>query len=368
MKKIPWNIRIIMTCVLTYSIICWFNCGKSLVEEKTVFLSQSKPIDYFFDGLDENWSDKMYQKAFFSKVDLLYSYCMTGEIVSNQVILGKNDWLFYKSAKDSDSIGDYEGTNRYTEVEMREILESTLLLQTNLESKGINFAILVAPNKENIYFEYMPDIYMHEETSSTDILTDFLNKNEIKIISPKEELLVNHKELPLYYSYDTHWNQLGAYIAVKKVLEAWGLDIPSLSEQKIISYDLKDNYHYCATDDLANMIGLRELIFNDEKEYIVDGTGDIDWVEFEEAYINKDVIHYSNSKADVNASILLVGDSFRTAMVPILQEVFSDVYVVHRSHYTKDLLDKVNPQFFLLECVERYSYTLKEVSLLIGES
>ena len=46
MKKIPWNIRIIMTCVLTYSIICWFNCGKSLVEEKTVFLSQSKPIDY----------------------------------------------------------------------------------------------------------------------------------------------------------------------------------------------------------------------------------------------------------------------------------------------------------------------------------
>lgn len=31
--------------------------------------------------------------------------------------------------------------------------------------------------------------------------------------------LAYHQDLQVYYSYDIHWNQLGSYIGVKKVLD-----------------------------------------------------------------------------------------------------------------------------------------------------
>ena len=106
--------------------------------------------------------------------------------------------------------------------------------------------------KENVYAEYVPDTYTHNEPSRADCLVDYLKTNGINILTSKEELLLNHSDYQLYYSYDTHWNQLGAYIGVKNVLQSWGMKMPALRERTITSEKL--NYHYGGKDDIANMI------------------------------------------------------------------------------------------------------------------
>jgi hypothetical protein len=52
-------------------------------------------------------------------------------------------------------------------------------------------------------------------------------------------------------------------------------------------------------------------------------------------------------------------------MIPSLRETFSDVYVVHRSYYTADLLDEIEPEYLIAEYVERYSSNIGKISSLV---
>ena len=64
----------------------------------------------------------------------------------------------------------------------------------------------------------MPDVYSHVDKTRTDLMAEFLSNQGINIVSPKNYLIDIHERLQLYYYYDTHWNQLGAYIGVRNTL------------------------------------------------------------------------------------------------------------------------------------------------------
>jgi hypothetical protein len=248
---------------------------------------------------------------------------------------------------------------------MKDMLNKALLTQKELNERNIKFTILVPPNKENVYSEYMPDSYTHAEVSRTDKLIDYLDENGVNIVSAKQELLDNHEDFQLYYSYDTHWNQLGAYIGVKKVLDSWNIRKPALNKCSIISYNLAGNYHYGAVDDLAKMLGMRKLLYHDEIEYKIKGIEEINWEKFEKEQDNNEVSYYDNADAPIKAKLLLVGDSFRISMIPSLRETFSDVYVAHSFFYSSEFLEKIEPEYLIAEYVERRSEAIEDINYLV---
>jgi hypothetical protein len=389
--KFQWYDIVVIACISVFSLLCWINFAVSMVsvmasrgetdvdgvelsnvvevaevqDEGNKFAEYIDTLERYIDNVDSVWYDAMYKKADLSKVDTYYTYYLTKEIASCQVLKGSGGWLFYRSTTDGDTIGDYEGTNRYSSSEMNNILKQALATQEELKSRNIKLAIMVAPNKENVYSEYMPDTYTHADISSTDILIDYLAENGVNIVSPKQELLANHDEFQLYYSYDTHWNQLGAYIGVKNVLKSWNIDKPTLAERSISSHNLAGNYHEHGEDDLAQILGMRESLFNDEMEYVVEGTAAMNWKEYEEELDNNAVQYFYNSEAQINAKLLLVGDSFRTSMIPSLRETFSDVYVVQRTSCSAKILEEIAPDYMIAEYVERLSGDMGKISALI---
>ncbi|SFO26494.1 SGNH hydrolase-like domain-containing protein, acetyltransferase AlgX [Pseudobutyrivibrio sp. UC1225] len=339
--------------------------GEELVEKQSIFElidRKCNKFDEIVDKIDSKWS--LYKNSEFSNVDSLVTYSVLGEVSSVQVFSGNDRWLFYKSKSDGDSIADYEGTNRYSQDEINNITESALLVQKEMEARGIKFTIMVAPNKENVYSEYMPNTYTKAEVTSTDILIDNLKSKGINVVSPKNNLLNDHLVEELYYHYDTHWNQLGAYIGVRDSLAALDISIPELTERKITSKPLKENYHYCAEDDLAKLAGLKAVL-SDDVEYEVEGTLPVDWTSFKEEQETEQVSHFHNDNAENKSTILLVGDSFRSSMIPELREQFEDVYVLHRSFYKANLLDEISPDYVIAEYVERYSCLMKDICDLI---
>lgn len=341
--KFQWHILVLTAAILLYSLLCWEKFARNVDDALIGYLSIPSSaetqaddnredklaqgesadslgalktgaigkcaswIDGVTDLLDTVWNENMYEKSALSQMDVISTYYVTGDISSTQVIAGRDKWLFYKSATDGNPIGDYEGTNRYSEDEKHGLMQQALKTQKELEKRGTTFALLIAPNKENVYSEKMPDTYNHAEVSSTDLLIEYLQSNGVHAVSPKAELLEKHLSHQLYYSYDTHWNQLGAYIGVKSVLASWGIEIPDLSSRKILSYALRDNYHYCALDDLANMVKLRSQVFHDETEYEIDGTGLMDWPKFEAEQNSKEISYFYNPDAKEKASVLLGG-------------------------------------------------------------
>ena len=355
---------IIIILMIVFSFLCWkqfFQNRDSVIflAHEDESLSKLEILDEYIDMVDSAWYEQIYEKKNLNAMHSMFTYYTLKEIPDEQVAAGKEDWLFYVEKIDSDSIAEYEGSKRYTEEEMKEFLPAVLENQKKLEERGIELAVLVAPNKENVYAQYMPDRYIHNPVSNTDLLVEYLQNQGVRILSPKEELLAVSGEQQLYYTYDSHWNQLGAYVGVKKLLDFWKIPTEELGEREIISYELKENYHEGAWSDLAHMAGLN-YVLEDEIEYEVKDTIQIDWNQYAAEQFNKQVSHYTNENAGVAKNLFLIGDSFRTAMIPALSEVFQEVYVIHREDYTPEMMEAVSPDYVVVEYVERYAGQMRD--------
>ncbi len=361
LKRVVFKSHITLLCVgmILLSLLCWTGfvkaCAGSTWEDTAHDTGAgSFALQIPYKGkIDEIWEDTLFLKNYLSKLDSIITYLTMREIPSQLVIKGEDRWLFYKNNSDGNTIADYEGTELYSTEVMEDICKRISDSQNKLADLGAEFVLLVAPNKEIIYHEFMPDSFTYSQRSRADYLIEYLAESGINVIYPKNELWQNSTAVQLYYKYDTHWNQPGAYVGVKAVADLWNIKLSELKDCSIEASELRDNYHLCAEDDLAKMVGMR-LIFDDETEYTIKETEATDWAKFEEEQGRQELSYFYNGSAKKNAKLLLIGDSFRTSMIPALRTSFSDVYVVDRSFYYPEMLDEIKPDYVILESVERY--------------
>ena len=70
----------------------------------------------------------------------------------DSVILGKDGWLYYGSTLD-----DYTGLNGMTERELYSAAKNIALMAEYCANQGRDFRFMIAPNKNSLYPEHMPD-------------------------------------------------------------------------------------------------------------------------------------------------------------------------------------------------------------------
>ena len=270
-------------------------------------------------------------------------YTLFDKINSNDVISGKNGWLFYQG-EGGISINDYQAKTLYTEKQLKKILNNVTELQKWCDDNGMEFVLMLMPNKEHIYREYMPDGIeeVHEE-KNIDLVVDYIRENsDIKVVYPKEELLKAKEKYDVYYKYDTHWNDLGAYEGYKALMTA--LNITPLSFENIEQrgYD---------GGDLANMAMLSGIV-TPYRESFIKYEGDV------ETLYNDNNANYAYEKYRFvngnNKKIFFMGDSFRVALKPMLTRTFEYSDFAHRDTKIYDEVLKEKPDIFVYEMVERY--------------
>lgn len=276
-------------------------------------------------------------------------YYLSGLINSNQVMLGKDEWLFYSSKINGSPIDDYTGANSYTEQDMEEMKTVAENVGDTLKKKDIGFCLLVPPNKPAVYSEYMPISSIKADKSRTDLLMEYLAENGINAVNPKQDLRQFGDKYYTYFKRDTHWNELGAYIGCKDVLDTFGIALPDLTDDMI-------SVGNRASADLVKLAGL-DNVFKPDYGFTVN------YVISDGTTIEKDMQHFHNDNADNDKTLLIIGDSFRSAMIPTLRAAFRDVYAVNRAVYESgDYLD-CNPDYVILEFVERHSDLIKDFEL-----
>lgn len=84
-------------------------------------------------------------------------YYLFNETTNEQVIIGQDNWLFYREAVDSSC---REGI--FTDEKLAMIAQNLHNTETFLQSHGIEFVLFIAPNKETIYSYMLPDFYTKE--------------------------------------------------------------------------------------------------------------------------------------------------------------------------------------------------------------
>ena len=300
----------------------------------------------------DGWMTMAGEKEF-AALDMRLSKLLTGTLRSTQVLDGKDGWLFYKSTTDGDSMTDYIGRERFSESFMEDTLAALGELEQKLRKAGVRFCLLMAPNKESVYPEYMPDkVFRTSDKTRTDVLMRYLaDRAGFPVAYPKETLLEQKRHYLLYYPMDTHWNVLGGYVGVQSVIAAMGQETVPLSTRKIA---MDGPPH---RNDLVKMAKASD---------IYNGIVPADWRIVGQPQVSKpdksdkgfmDYRHNENASASSDKSVLVVGDSFRSALRPSLLERYRHVHDVH--HYKCDslaaLLEKARPDILILESVERYA-------------
>ena len=271
------------------------------------------------------------------------NYDLFNMTVDNRVVAGKDGWLFYRGDK---TIEQLQGTAKYTQKDKQNVLTNLQSDVDTLKEKGIDTYVLILPNKENVYREYLPDtIPISDGDSRTEELVKYIKENsDINIIYPKEELLNAKETYQVYRKYDTHWNKIGAFvgtIALQKAIEpSFSYDINKIKIEENEEKDKRDLANFASLNNKLSENIIRVKDFYSNIEYTVEQKNKL------EEYI-------SNSENE--KTVLFIGDSFREDMREYFSKIYKKVVYTHRDTFKKEMLEEVNPDIVIIETVERFS-------------
>lgn len=289
-----------------------------------------------------------YRNLFVKNLNLVKYYFFHENV--GQVINGKDGWLFYSGVN---AITYYKRDSYFPEEYMQEIVQNLSKINQRTKEQNIQFVLLLLPNKEEVYEEYMPDYYIHPEMSNrTDVLAEYIwHDSNIMLVYPKEEMRQEKDKYQLYFKHDTHYNCLGAFIAYEQVIESLGKERIYLSDCEVMKAPMSERMS--GENDLEKMMGFSGVLENDFEYYLLDYPLVEDWERDD----------YYNPNGIYEEKILLVGDSFRISLLPYLYRDFKSVKVVDFTVYSQNILDEFQPDIVIWELLERNDEFLKEFSL-----
>jgi len=259
-----------------------------------------------------------------------------GESAEDDVILGRDGWLFYKSTLD-----DYQGQNPLTEREIWSAARCLALIQEYAEVRNVSFLFVVAPNKNTLYPQYMPARYLRsEEAGNAERLSDALREAGVK--TADLEAALRAEDGVLYHRLDSHWNNLGAAVAHDKILDALGKD----------SSHLYQTERYTAAQD--HEADLYQMLYpaggeKDVQYYPAQGwsfTYDRPIRSAEDQLIN-------TSCAGQSGSLLMFRDSFGNTLHTFMAESFGTASFSRAMPYDLSLLEEEGADTLVIEIVER---------------
>lgn len=301
-----------------------------------------------------NWiNDNIGYRDKMLEVNAELQYRYFNRISSSNVILGKDNWLFY-SGEGNISIKDYQANKLLNEDELKLILENVKKLDSWCINNDMDFVLMLIPNKEYIYEEYLPyGINEINKLKNIDLVVNYIKENsDIKVVYPKEALLRGKEVQDVYYKYDTHWNDYGAYIGYEELMKTIGYTVKP--------FDYFSPIHYnTASGDLSQLAMLNGKL----QSYEEIQASNIENIEctFDDQLGNFSYQKYVNNKGDKN--IFFMGDSFRMAIKTYLNESFNKTEYVHRSRQNFNDAIEEDTDIFVYQVIERYIDLLKELSI-----
>ena len=321
------------------------NYENRIAVEKPVFsweMAESYPAAY-----EAYYNDHLPFRSQLIDLNSHLNYDVLQTSPNREVVKGKEDWLFYNNSLDDNSVEAYKGMALFTEEELVRIGTNLLNLKTLAEANGVEeFVLFIAPNKERVYPEKMPDYYgTAAEQYRAKQLIEYLKANtDITVVYPYEELLEAKERYPqrLYYRLDTHWNGIGGYVGSCALLEELGIDMPLLEE-----LDIEETEPTIC--DLADMIHLRKSLNTDE-DYVVTGY-DVYGLQMDRHDLTGEYV-YRCENVD-SGRFFMIRDSFADAMDDYLASRFEASCMVHYSGNWMEAFVREEPDIFVYELVER---------------
>jgi len=330
----------------------------SNIEKRTLSKFPSAPknsndIKQYPEQFDAYYADHFGLRDWLLGVYKSFKYSL-GDSPSEDVTIGKDGWLFLGSVKKaytrySDPMGDVRNANLYSIQDLAAVANYLTHLKSWLNKQGIEYLLIIAPNKHTIYFEYLPDyIQKINPHSATDQLVDYLQQHtNISVIDLRNTLTQEKDKHILYYKTGTHWNNYAANIAQYEIIR----EIEKLFPQQIQAEKFQLKNATNKGGDLASYMGFHT--FSESSPQPVFEQHCTPQKQPAEARETETHTFICNDKT-LNAVIFR--DSFFSALQPFFARKFKhSTYLWEKSNFPAlvKYIQQENPDIVIEEWVER---------------
>ncbi len=160
-----------------------------------------------------------------------------GDRVFHDVLVGPNNWLVYATNPGMDK---FQNVHPLTDAELEEYGNSLEDFQALTESTGAHLLFVAAPYKNTVYPEYVPpEIHRIGDTSRLDQILNYLAAHlSLQVLDLRPAMSQAKLTSQIYYSTDTHWNDLGGYAAYQAILDAVHPSFPELSPHPLSDFEI----------------------------------------------------------------------------------------------------------------------------------
>lgn len=271
-----------------------------------------------------------------------------------RVIQGRYNWLYYAG---DNSISYYSGTNVLSTEEMREWSSLLQQLKDACDEKGIKLGCMIMPNKEQVYPEYMPSYTVKTTEKREDVFAKYIKENtNLDFTYPIDELKSGKKYYEMYFPYDTHWTEAGAFVGLMALYKEMGIETTNLSDLEVLPTKFTQK-------GLIDTGSLDPDMYTDDTDYVIVYKPEVKVTSFEgeKSFIMPSNVYRSESDNPNNEKILMIGDSFRLAMIPYLSQDYTTLCVAHRNALSEVKDDFKDCDTLIVASVERFDKYMFEV-------
>ena len=255
-----------------------------------------------------------------------------------KAIIGRDDWLFLD--QDANRV-QMQITGNFP---LPEDFEKTwedlgTYRQTEFAKRRIPYSYFIAPNKECVYSEYLPEgTVLSPQRPVSKVIPALSNKFNVSY--PINDLRDHRRIRETYSKGDTHWNQYGSFIAYRVMMQSIGIEPMSEADLSFFSQPMDG--------DLSSKIGTtNEYIFakilNDRAKLVynnhVKNVGNLFAWEHQDQSLPK---------------LVLFRDSFSTSLLAMVAQHFSRLVVVWQPNIDYGLIDRERPDFVISQQAERF--------------
>lgn len=286
----------------------------------------------YLSDLSDYFSDHFYLRQDMITLHNLVIAGVFGASSEDDVLLGSEGWLYYAS-----SLDDYTGAEGMTLRALYSAAANLRLIQEYCQSQGMTFLFAIAPNKNSIYGENMPDYGAVADIRDAQRLFSLLNTAGVCYADLFESF--SGQDEVLYFAHDSHWNAKGAALAADCLNASFGLESAY--------YDGDFSQTVPHSGDLYEM--LYPSLTDSEVDYIYGGGYDFS---FGAGGTQPDSITI-NTIGPGEGTLLAFRDSFGNLLYPYLADSFASARFSRSVSYDLMQAGVLKADYVLVELVER---------------
>lgn len=272
-----------------------------------------------------------------------------------KVWFGRDGWLYFNHSAEDGFVAPHDPAMQ----ERLDCWAKTIELRREwLANRGIKYLVVVAPDKQTIYPEFLPRIARRRGPQPLDGLIERCKcDSQFQILDLRPQLRASRSFGPIYRLTDSHWTANGTYAGYAATTQAIGRwyekVFPDSRTEFVVAVEPSSG------GDLARLLGLGSAMFDVVQTIKRKGPAEARDSQESITYRPEPLLAHVRPRAWTNERpglprVVLLGDSFADdTFCELLAEHCSRLVRVGSYHGQEALIEREKPDIVICQFVER---------------